>query len=272
VTGSEAPAARERLLVMADASLGAAWLWGQAASRAARTVGTAAGPVARPVAGTLMRPPLLPQRWQPGEAADRLAERGHEVRDRLVPAALALLDRVLPWLVEQVLQRVDLTDVVRRHVDLDAIVADVDLDKAVANVDVAAIVARVDLDAIAAGLDVDAVAARLDVDAVLDRLDLTDLALHRIDMGVLVTAVLDQIDLVAIAEQVIDAVDLPDIIRESSGALTSDTVRGARVRSAAADQAIGRVRDRLLLRRHGNGNGTGMPAVAGPPDPPPAGP
>jgi hypothetical protein len=270
VTSSGAPAARERLLVAADVSLGAAWICGRLATRVARGVGAVAGPVAGPVVKPLLRPPLVPQRWQPAQAADDLVRRGHEIREDLVPAALALIDRVLPWVVEQVLRRVDLTDVVRRHVDVDAIVAGVDLDGIVARVDIATVVARVDVDAIAASLDVDAVAARLDVDAVLDRLDLTDLALHRLDMPVLVSAVLDQVDLVAIAEQVIDAVDLPDIIRESSGALTSDTVRGARVRSAAADQAIGRVRDRLFLRRHGNG--TGLPAVTGPSDPPPAAP
>jgi hypothetical protein len=258
VTSSGAPAARERLLVVADTSLGVAWVCGRLAARAARV----ARPVAAPVVSTLARPPAVPQRWQPARGADALSRRGTAVRENLTEVGLALLDRVLPWLVEQVLRRVDLTEVVRRHVDVDAIVAGVDLDGIVARVDIAAVVSRVDVDGIAAGLDVDAVAGRLDVDAVLDRLDLTELVLHRVDLPTLVTAVLDQVDMVAIAEQVIDAVDLPDIIRESSGALTSDTVRGARVRSAAADQAIGRVRDRLLLRRHGNG--TGPPEVAAP--------
>ena len=270
MTTSGATPARERLLVVADASLGVASLLGRLTARTARV----AAPVVRPVVRPLWQPPLVPDRWQPARAADGLRERGQGIREELESVGLVLFDRVLPWLLEQVLSRVDLTDVVRRHVDLDAIVAEVDLDGVVARVDIGTVVARVDVDSIAAGLDVDAVAARLDVDAVLDRLDLTDLALHRIDLAAVVSAVLDQIDLVAIAEQVIDAVDLPNIIRESSGALTSDTVRGARVRSAAADQAIGRMRDRLLLRRHGNGNGTGpgLPAMTRPSEPPPEAP
>ncbi|MFL6132521.1 MAG: hypothetical protein ACJ72A_06955, partial [Nocardioidaceae bacterium] len=97
------------------------------------------------------------------------------------------------------------------------------------------------------------------------RLDLTALALRRLDLATLVSAVLEQVDLAAIAQEVIEAVDLPEIIRDSSGALASDTVRGARLRSAAADQALGRVRDRLLLRR----NGTRLPSVPSVPSVPP---
>jgi hypothetical protein len=143
-----------------------------------------------------------------------LHRRGAPVRQHLVMTGARLMDVVVPLLLEQVLRRVDLTDVVRRHVDLDRVVAEVDLD------------------AVAARLDVDAVAARLDLAAV-------------------VSAALVQIDLTAIVEQAIEAMDLPEIIRESSGALTSDTVRGARIRSAAADQALSRVRDRLLPHRNG---------------------
>ena len=83
-------------------------------------------------------------------------------------------------------------------------------------------------------------AARLDVDGVLDRLDLTALILHRGRPARLMDAVLAELDLAALAQEVIDAVDLPEIIRESSGAMASDTVRGARVRSIAADDALGR--------------------------------
>ncbi|NUR08507.1 MAG: hypothetical protein HOQ22_05025 [Nocardioidaceae bacterium] len=262
MTSSGVDPARERWVALADTSLGVASVMGRVTVRVVRRTRVVATPVLRPLA----RPPLVPDRWQPPTLADAFRARGGLVRDRLTIAFLAVLDRLLPVLVEQVLARVDLTDVVRRHVDLDAIVAGVDLDGVVARVDVEAVVARVDLDAIAAGLDVDAVAARLDVDAVLDRLDLTDLALRRLDLVEIVNAVLANVDLATIAQQVIDEIDLPDIIRESSGALTSDTVRGARMRSAAADQAIGRVRDRLLLRRHGNG--TELPTMTGAAEPP----
>jgi hypothetical protein len=129
-------------------------------------------------------------------------------------------------------------------------------------VDLDAVVARVDLDRAAGRIDVDAVARRLDLDAVLDRMDLTAVVLHRVDLDALVRAVLDRIDLPALAEEVIDAVDLPEIIRESTGSMASDTVRGARMQGIAADEAVGRVRDRLLLRRRPSPG-----QVAGPPAP-----
>jgi hypothetical protein len=56
------------------------------------------------------------------------------------------------------------------------------------------------------------------------------------------------VDIVGIAEYVVDAIDLPQIVRDSSGALTSDTVRGVRMRGVAGDRAIRRVRDRVLRR------------------------
>lgn len=49
--------------------------------------------------------------------------------------------------------------------------------------------------------------------------------------------------------EIIEGVDLPEIIRDSTGALASDTVRGARMQGIAADEAVGRAVDRLLLRR-----------------------
>jgi len=226
----------DRLVALVDSSLGVASIVAQTGVRSARRTRRVASPLLRRVE----RLPLVRRRSQ--ALSRTLHQRGEPVRQQAATTGLGLLDLAVPFLLEQVLRRVDLTEVVRRHVDLDRVVAGVNLD---------AIVARMDLDAVAARLDVDAVAARLDVDVVLDRLDLTDLALRRLNLAVLVPALLAELDLTAIAQQVIEAVDLPEIIRDSSGALTSDTVRGARLRSAAADQALGRVRDRLLPHRNG---------------------
>jgi hypothetical protein len=187
-----------------------------------------------------------------------LAAQGARLRGRLVADAEELLDRLLPLVVEEALRRVDLTKVVLDHVDLDRVVAAVDVDAVVRRVDVEIVLDRVDVAEVVDRVDVDAVAARLDVERVLDRMNLTELALKRLDWDVLVAAVLAHVDLEAIALEVIESVDLPDIIRESSGALTSDTVRSARIRGAAADQALGRVRDRLRSRH----NGTGVPAAS----------
>jgi hypothetical protein len=87
------------------------------------------------------------------------------------------------------------------------------------------------------------------VEAVLDRLDLTETVLRRVNFDVLVKAVLDRLDLAGLAEQVIEEVDLAEIIRESTGAMASGTVRDGRMQAIVADQAIARVRDRLRLRR-----------------------
>jgi hypothetical protein len=203
---------------------------------------------------------LLPRRARPGPGWQMLVRHGRTVRTSTGLDALRALDVLVPLVTREVVRRLDLTELIREHVDLDALVRAVDLDAAargldldavVDRLDVAAVVDRVDLDSAAAGLDVDAVAARIDVDAVLDRIDLTAIVLDRVDLGALVDAVLARVDLAALAVDVIDAVDLPEIIRESTGALSSDAVRGARLQGIAADEAVGRLRDRLLLRRGG---------------------
>lgn len=61
--------------------------------------------------------------------------------------------------------------------------------------------------------------------------------------------VLDRVDLAGIANRVIDEIDLPAIIRESSGAMASETVLGMRIRGIEADERVNRVVDRVLLRR-----------------------
>ena len=85
---------------------------------------------------------------------------------------------------------------------------------------------RVDLDGLVAAVDLDAAAARIDIDAVLAR-----------------------IDLVGIAEDVIDQLDLPEIIRDSTGSMASDTLREVRMQGISGDEAVTRAIDRLRLRR-----------------------
>ncbi|WP_344146991.1 hypothetical protein [Nocardioides koreensis] len=157
--------------------------------------------------------------------------------------------------IEAVLDRVDLTATVLYRVDLRTVVREVldQLDErsialVVSRVDVDGVAQRLDLDAVAKRLDVDAVAQRLDVEAVLDRIDLTSTVLRRVDLKAVVDAALAQVDLVALAEQVIDGVDLPEIIRDSTGSMASETVKGVRMQGIEADQAVGRAMDRLLLR------------------------
>ena len=58
------------------------------------------------------------------------------------------------------------------------------------------------------------------------------------DLGAVVDAALAKVDLVGLAEQVIDGVDLPELIRESTGSMASDTVRGVRMHGIEADQTV----------------------------------
>ncbi|WP_107765212.1 pentapeptide repeat-containing protein [Nocardioides terrigena] len=175
------------------------------------------------------------------------------VLDRLDLTAVVLQRVDLEAVVTTVLDRLDLTAVVLQRVDLEAVVTTV-LDR----LDLTAVVLqRVDLEAVVTTvldrLDLtEIVLQRVDLQAVvttvLDRLDLTEIVLQRVDLQAVVATVLSQTDLVAIAEEVIDAVDLPEIIRESTGSMASDTVRGARMQGISADEAVGRAVDRLLLR------------------------
>jgi hypothetical protein len=222
------------------------------ALRVASGLGRRVTPALAPVAQRALRPPLVPERLQPAVYLQAASRAGEERRERLREDLVRLLDALVPVVVDEVVRRARLTDVVLRYVDLDQVVAAVDLDAAVAKVDVGAVVERVDLDRAVDRVDIDAAAARLDIDAVLDRVDLTAVVLRRVDLHAIVQAVLDRLDLVGLAAEVIDGVDLPEIIRESTGSMASDTVRGVRMQGIAADEAVGRAVDRLLLRHRGN--------------------
>src|SRR5690625_232941 len=91
---------------------------------------------------------------------------------------------------------------------------------------VAEVVARVDVTRLVAEhVDLDALAATIDLDAIVDRLDLA-----------------------AITDDVLDEIDLPEIIRESTGSLGNATVATLRLRGVDADEAVSKVVDRVLRR------------------------
>ena len=185
----------------------------------------------------------------------------------------SFLDRFLPVITRELLARIELTRLVREFVDLDQIAAGLDVDAIADRVDVDRVadrvdldraVARVDLDPIIDRIDLDELAARIDLDRILERVDLDELAaridldriLERVDLDRAVTRVdldpiIERADVVGLARYVIDAIDLPELIRSSTGSMTSDMVRGVRVQGADADEAVQRVVDRLLRRRKG---------------------
>ena len=216
-------------------------------SRAADLVGRGVGVVIRHV---------------PDTAVSELAERGAQVRAEVERLARELVGWMVPPVVDAAVAEMNLTQLVARHIDLDllaalldvdAVVARADLDAVIARVDVAAVLDRVDLntiidrldlDAIVGSVDLDAAAARIDLEAIVKRVD-PDAVIARVD----VDATLARLDLAAIARQVIDEIDLPEILRQSTGAVSSEAVREIRDESMLADEALARFVDRVLRRR-----------------------
>jgi hypothetical protein len=225
--------------------------------------------VARPVVGLALRPPMVSSQYQPATLLTGLMRRGGRRREEVLHELSALLDVLVPLVVRELLRRVDLTETVKRYVDLDLLVAGVDLDAAVSRVDVDAVARHLDLDAVVDRLDLtrivrenvdlDGLVATVDLDAAAARLDI-DAVARRLDMD----AVIERIDLVGLAEDVIAQVDLPEIIREATGSVASDTVRGVRMQGISGDEAVTRAVDRLLLRRGRRGTTAAPTDVSAP--------
>jgi hypothetical protein len=188
------------------------------------------------------------------DAGDSLQRTGRRARATLSTRSMELLDALVPVVLDLVLDRIDLTALVLRRVDLDRIAAHLDLDTTAARLDIAKILdridlnelieQRVDLDRVAAHLDLDGVAAGLDLDRIAGRLDV-DAVAARLDID----RVMARVDLIGLAEFVVDGIDLPRIIRESTGSVASEGLREVRTRSMEADQALAHLVDRMLLRR-----------------------
>lgn len=186
---------------------------------------------------------VVPDRWHTTSAIATVRESGAHHRRWVADALGAALDEWAPAIVEAIISRLDLTALVIRHVDLDDVVCAVDLDRVVSRIDVDAIVQRVDVDGIVQKVDLDAAVGRVDLDAVLGGVDV-----DAVTRGVDVEALIQRIDLVSLVEEVMAAIDLPAIIRGSTGSVASESVQGARFAGVAADDAISRRVDRFLSR------------------------
>jgi hypothetical protein len=212
----------------------------------------------RPVAGLMLRPPLLGSRRWPQTRLLAMAERGRRLRDEGGQQADALLTYLVPVILDVVLSRVDLTELVLDRVDLERVVDSIDIDAIAARIDLDALVDRIPIDRVIERVDIDSVIATVDLDRVVDRIDVDAIA-AKID----VTALVSTLDLTGIAREVIEGVDLPEIIRESSGVMASETVVGVRMRGIEADERISRIVDRVMLRRRGR-DAAETPDGAGP--------
>jgi hypothetical protein len=232
------------------------------AAGAAASVTRGVARVAAPLGRAVLHPPVLTQRLHPSRVVDALADRGREVMASTGGDLERMVAVIVPAVVREVLDTLDLNVVILERVDLDGLAAKVDIaeiigrvdvDAVVRQVDIDAMVHRVDIDGIVQRVDVDAIAQRIDLDAIADRIDL-DRIVARIDVdavvaGVDLNAIVDRLDVVGIAEEVINEVDLPEIIRDSTGSMASQVVRDARMQSIDADEAVSRLVDRLLRRR-----------------------
>ena len=257
----------------------------------AGTARLAVATVVAPASATAVRVLRLGWHLLPGVAEHPvlagIAVRGDRFRHRLEHVAADALRTLLRRTVDASLTAIDLTELVRANVDLDALAAGIDVDAVIARADLDAVVQRVDVDAVVervdvgavvrgidldevvARVDLDRVAARIDIDAILDRIDVDRIAagidldaiVARIDPDAIVArvdveAVLARLDLAGIARQVLEAVDLPGLLRESSSAVSSQAARVVRTEGMRADDSVARFVDRVLRRQHAQGAGT----------------
>jgi len=125
----------------------------------------------------------------------------------------SVLDKTVPAIADAIISRIDLTDIVVRQVDLQSIIL-----RALDEIDITQIV----IDRV----DVDEIVGKTDLDAVIDR-----------------------IPMLQIADYIIEEIDLPQIIRESTGGVALDAFTTTRVSAIRADEIISTMVDTVLLRR-----------------------
>lgn len=225
---------------MAGAGLGAAITAAEAAASAAKSAAEAVGPVL----SWVTNPTVLQGASETAAGAARLLDgQWKATQAETTQAATAFLTVLIPELTAAILDQVDLTQIVRERVDINAIVEDVDMDRIVDRLDIDAIVKRVDVNAVVARVDMDRVVDDLPIERVVDRVDVDEIV-ERVD----IRGVVDRLDLAEITQDVMDEIDLPAIIRESSGAMASETVQTVRVRGMNADRLVSRIVDRMIRR------------------------
>jgi len=186
----------------------------------------------------------VPERYWPRRGVDQLADRGERARRQGMRQASALLDVLVPLVVDEILDRIDLTQIVIDRVKVMRIVDEVDIAGIVGHLDFDSIVESVPIDHILELVDINGIVARVNLNQVIARVDV-----NAIVSTVDIDAIVSRVDLGSIATQVIDEIDLPEIIWESSSGMASESVVGVRMQGRAADERINRIVDRVLRRR-----------------------
>ncbi len=233
-------AQKDPAATLAGAGLGAAVTAAEAAADAARQVADTIGPALT----WLVEPRFAKDAGEMAAGAARVLDGQWKAsRAEMVEAASSFLGALVPEIAQGVADQVDLTAIVRDRVDVNAIVDDVDIESILERVDLDALVDRIDVDAIVRKVDMEQLARSFPVETIVDRVDV-DRVIARTDL----VAIVDRLDLGEIAEEVIDDVDLPRLIRESSGAMASETVQTVRVQGMNADRLVSHVVDKVLRR------------------------
>ena len=226
---------------MAGAGLGAAITAAEAAASAAKSAAEAVGPIM----SWLTSPTALQGASGTAAGAARLLDgQWKATQAETAQAATAFLTVLIPEITKAILDQVDLTQIVKERVDINAIVEDVDMDRIVDRLDIGAIVDRVDVNAVVQKVDMEQIVEDLPLEKIVDRVDVNEIV-ERVD----IRGVIDRLDLAEITQDVMDDIDLPSIIRESSGAMASETVQTVRVRGMDADGLVSKIVDRMLRRQ-----------------------
>ena len=93
-------------------------------------------------------------------------------------------------------------------------------------------------------------------DALLSRLDLTQIVVDNVDVNKIAAAVqlepiIDRVPITDIADYVIAEIDLPEVIRGSTGGIADQVMQAVRFKAIASDESLARVVDRILVWRGG---------------------
>ena len=217
---------------IAGAGLGAAVTAAEAAAGAAKQVADTIGPAIT----WLVEPRFAKDAGEMAAGAARVLDGQWKASQaEMVDAATSFLGALVPEIAQGLADQVDLTALVRERVDVNAIVEDVDIDRILDRVDIDAVIDRIDIDEIVARVDVNRAADQVDVDR--DRSPAPTSSRSS-------TASTSP----TIAEEVIDEIDLPRLVRESSGIMANETVQTVRVQGMNADRLVSRVVDRVLRR------------------------
>lgn len=101
----------------------------------------------------------------------------------------------------------------------------------------------------------DAVVPRL-TNAILQRVDITQIVVDNVDVNKIASEVqldpiIDRIPIIDIADYVIEEIDLPEVIRGSTGGIAERVMQTVRFKAIESDVAVERLVDRILMWRDG---------------------